>query len=417
MSTLAELKAARGVAIDALATLTKDAKAFARKEAEIKELDGEIERTLAAQAAAARLARPTGTDGGPQGDQDPNKFKNIGEFLRSVVRFQTGRGMDKRLEAVSRAPTGMGETDPSGGGFPIPPDFSTDILTKVYDMGELLKRVRRVQISPTSNSIKLPGIDETSRVTGSRWGGVQAYWVAEGDSVTAAKPKFRVIELDLKKLMAVWYITDELLNDAPALASIANQAFSEELTFMLEDAIWEGTGSGQPQGILNAACAISVAKETGQAAATLLYQNLLKMWSRMWARSRFEAVWFIQQDVEPQLYALNSVIGTAGVPVYMPPGGISSAPYATLFGRPVIPIEYASTLGTVGDIVLADMSQYVVADKNTMEQATSIHVQFLTDQTAFRLTYRADGQPIWNSALTPFKGTNTRSPFVTLAAR
>jgi len=162
---------------------------------------------------------------------------------------------------------------------------------------------------------------------------------------------------------------------------------------------------------------VSVAKEAGQAAATLVTANIFKMWSRMWARSRSNAVWFINQDIEPQLMALDIPVGTGGMPVYLPQGGLSQSPFGTLLGRPVIPVEYAATLGTVGDICLADLSQYILIDKGGVEAASSIHVQFLTDETAFRFVYRVDGQPAWNAPLTPFKGTNTLSPFVSLATR
>jgi HK97 family phage major capsid protein len=416
MSTLAEMKAARGVAADALVLLADQPRAYAKKLAELDELDGFIERTEQALDRARKAANPL-LDQKNLNGQDPSKFRNLGEMLVAVSRFNNGRGMDKRLEALTRAPTGMGETDPSAGGFPIQADFSDTILTRVYDMGEILSRVRRVKISPNANGIKIPGIDETSRATGSRWGGVQSFWVGEGDAATATKPKFRMIELDLKKLMALWYVTDELLQDASALTSIANEAFAEEMTFTIEDAILRGSGAGIPQGIYPANCTVQVPIVKGQATKTLLYQNLLDMWARMWARSRFDAVWMINQDVESQLYQVNQVIGTAGVPVYLPPGGISEKPYATLFGRPVIPTEYNSTLGTNGDILLADWSQYALADKDAMQQAVSIHVQFLTDQTAFRLTYRVDGQPIWQAPVTPYQGTLTKSPFITLATR
>jgi HK97 family phage major capsid protein len=119
----------------------------------------------------------------------------------------------------------------------------------------------------------------------------------------------------------------------------------------------------------------------------------------------------------PQLTQMAMVIGTGGVPVYMPASGISGQTYGTLFGRPVVPVEYCSTLGTVGDIILADFSQYVLADKGGVESASSAHVAFLTDEMVFRITYRVDGQPMWHSALTPFKGSNTLSPFITLATR
>jgi len=163
---------------------------------------------------------------------------------------------------------------------------------------------------------------------------------------------------------------------------------------------------------------VSVAKEVGQAAATVVYQNVLKMWSRMWAPSRGNAVWFINQDVEPQLMQLYMAVGTGGVPVWMPANGISGSPYATLFGRPIIPVEYCPTLGTVGDIMLVDLSQYEFIDKGGVQQTSSIHVSFLTGETAFRFMYRCNGMPEWKSALTPKSGSaNTLSPYVALATR
>ena len=125
----------------------------------------------------------------------------------------------------------------------------------------------------------------------------------------------------------------------------------------------------------------------------------------------------INQDIEPQLFGLELPVGTGGVPVYLPPGGLSATPFATLMGRPVVPIEFASTLGTVGDIMLVDLGQYIAIDKGGIEEASSMHVQFLTDQMAFRWIYRIDGQPGWSSALTPANGSATQSPFIALATR
>jgi len=72
-------------------------------------------------------------------------------------------------------------------------------------------------------------------------------------------------------------------------------------------------------------------------------------------------------------------------------------------------------MGTVGDIVLASLSNYQAIQKGGIEAASSIHVQLLTDETVFRFVYRVDGAPTWGAALTPFKGSNTQSPFVALA--
>lgn len=88
-----------------------------------------------------------------------------------------------------------------------------------------------------------------------------------------------------------------------------------------------------------------------------------------------------------------------------------------LLGRPVIPVEHCATLGTPGDIILADFSQYAMADKGGVQAASSIHVRFLNDESTFRFIYRVDGQPTWKKPLTPKNGSNTYSPFIQLSTR
>ena len=344
-------------------------------------------------------------------------FGSFGEQLMAVVEAARGGGkVDPRL--TTRA-LGLSEGVPSAGGFLVQTDFSTELLKRVYQTGVLASRCRKIPISANANGIKINGIDESTRVSGSRWGGLQTYWLSEAGTKYSSKPKFRQIELSLNKLIGLCYATDELLQDTAALESIITQAFSEEFGFVIDDAIVNGTGAGQPLGVLNSGALVTVGAEAGQPAATILTENIVKMWARMWARSRPNAVWFINQNIEPQLFTMSLAVGIGGIPVYMPANGLSGSPYASLMGRPVIAIEQCQTLGTLGDIILADMSQYILADKGGMQTAQSIHVQFTTDESVFRFVYRVDGQPIWNSALTPYKGTvaNSLSPFVVLATR
>lgn len=345
-------------------------------------------------------------------------FNSFGEQLAAIVNYSKNGVLDNRLMEVQNA-SGANESIPSEGGFLVQTDFAQELIKNVYDTGILAPMCKKIQISSNSNGVKFNGIDESSRANGSRWGGVQTYWADEAGTVTASKPSFKQIELKLNKLFGLYYATDELLADSSAMQSVISQAFVEEMQFKLDDAIIRGSGAGQPLGILNAACTVSQAKETGQAADTIVYENILKMWSRMIARSRQNAAWLINQECEPQLHSMFMAVGTGGVPVYLPANGLSGSPYATLMGKPVIPIEQAAALGDVGDIILADMSQYILAEKGGMQMASSIHVKFIYDETAFRITYRVDGQPIRDKAITPYKGTsgNTLSSFVTLAAR
>ena len=327
-----------------------------------------------------------------------------------------GYSIDRRL-AEQKAISGMSETVPEDGGYLVQTDFSSELLRRTYDTGILTSRVRRVPVGANANGLTLNAIADTSRATGSRWGGVQVYWREEAGTVTAKQPAFRRMKLELKSLMGLCYATDELLADATALGSVIQQAFSEEFAFTLDDAIIRGSGNGQPMGILNSNSYVSVTKEVGQVADTVYWENIVKMWSRLWSRSRPNAVWFIHQDVMPQLQTMAQVVGVGGVPVYLPATGAAGSPYSTLFGRPVIEIEQADTVGDQGDIMLLDLSQYLMIEKGGMEAAQSIHVRFLYGENTFRFILRADGQPIWHAPLTLFNSSTTVAPFVMLDAR
>jgi len=341
-------------------------------------------------------------------------FKSFGEQLMSVAK-SAGGFTDPRLMETKQ--TGMSEGVPADGGFLVQEDFAAEMLKLTFAQGEILSRVRRFPISANSNSLRANYLDEGSRADGSRWGGVQGYWKAEGALKVASNPTFGQLLLELNKLIGLCYATDELLQDATALEAIINYAFQMEFTYQLEDAVINGTGAGQPLGILNSPALITVAEEAGQPADTLVSENIVNMWSRMWAPSRKNAVWFINQDCEPQLHSMYVAVGATGVPVYLPAGGLSASPFATLYGRPVIPVEYCQTVGTLGDIIFADLSQYWMIDKGGMQQAQSIHVNFLYDETVFRFVYRADGQSSWPGALTPANSALTLSPFVALETR
>jgi len=349
-------------------------------------------------------------------------FRTLGEQFQAIASVAQGdSGPRERLLNVVNFPgisadaEGAGIAVDSDGGFLVQKDFSSEILRRMNEMGLVLNKVRRIPLSANANGLKLPMVDETSRVDGSRWGGIRGYWVEEGEAPTTSRAKFAMLTLELHKVGALGHASDELLRNAAAMTTIFTEGFAEELLFKVEDAIIEGDGAGKPQGILNASAVVSVAKETGQTAATIVHNNLKKMWARLHARSRATSVWFINQDCEPTLDDLAKNIGTAGVePSYVTygPDGLQR-----IKGRPVIAIEYCSAVGTVGDIILADMRQYGLIDNGGIEQAQSIHVRFNTNEMTFRATYRVDGGSMWKSALTPFKGTATQSPFVTLATR
>jgi len=343
--------------------------------------------------------------------EDTRSFTSFGEQMIAVYKATCPGGkIDSRLS--TRAASGLNETNPSDGGFLVQQDFVKELLKRTYDTGILANKVKKIPLTNSSNGLKIKAIDEDSRANGSRWGGVQTFWEGESDELKESKPKFRTMDLSLKKLTGLCYATDELLEDSSALESVLREAFAEEFAFRIDDAILNGSGVGEPLGILNSGSVVKVPKETNQS-DKITVENILNMWNRIWVRSRANSFWYINQEIEPLLYKLK--IGDT--PVYLPAGGISEKPYSSLFGRPIIPLEQCSAAGEVGDIVLADVGQYLMIDKGGIKQASSIHVRFSYDEQVFRFIYRVDGQPLWNRTLTPYKGSNSVSPFVALAKR
>lgn len=439
--TIEELRKQWGEAIDAMAALDKRASDAGRKfseeerseyaalQAKEADLSQEIKRKEELNSLQEKRKEPASKPVSAvvtreEGMDDKGNviiFRSLGEQLLAVKEADMNRHQRheklEKCQKLMRAATGLNETQAVDGGFLVQTDSSASLIKRTYETSVFAQRCAKIGISANANGLKINAIDESSRANGSRWGGIQAFWGNEADAYVGSRPKFRQIELVLKKLTGLCYATEELLADSSALEGVISQGFAEEFSFKLDDAIFRGTGAGQPLGIANSGALISVAKESGQAADTIVLNNIVKMRARQWARSRANSIWSINQDCEPQLNTLSLTVGNNSYPVLMPATGISGAQYDTMYGRPVLPTEYNATLGDANDILLADLSQYLLIDKGSMQQAASVHVRFIYDEMTYKFTYRVDGQPVWDKPLTPYQGSNTQSPFVNLAER
>lgn len=345
-----------------------------------------------------------------------NEFKSFGEFIQAGFEGHQSHSFGDRVRKHFIAVQGMSEGIGSDGGYTVMPEFASGIVDRVY-ANNLWSKTDNYTVS--GNNLTFLCNAETSRAAGSRHGGMRGYWLNEGGSITSSKPTLREVTLRLMKLGVVVYLTQELIDDGgAALQQYVARKAAEEFQFMIGDALVNGTGVGQPLGVLTSPSLVSVAKESGQLAATVETENVEKMYARFYAPNLGGAVWYHNQDITPELNTMTLGVGTGGVPTYLPPGGLSSAPYGTLKGRALEPTEFNATLGTQGDLILADLGQMLSISKGGVAQAVSMHVQFLADQLALRFIMRLNAGP-WESApITPYKGTaNTQSSFVTLDTR
>jgi HK97 family phage major capsid protein len=344
-------------------------------------------------------------------------FAYLGEFAYAVVLAcqRDQPVIDPRLLAAMAA-TGGSQGVPSDGGYLVPPTFSNAIWDGLRMMPlDLLSRTS--QFTVTGESLSFPRNAETSRVGGTVYGGVTAYWITEAEQKTASKPTYGRLKLEPQELAVLIYQTDKLLRNSPiALEQYLLRAATEAISFRVNEAIIRGDGLGKPLGLLNSSGLITVAEEGAQPADTILFENIAKMYSRMHPARRQNSVWLYNQDVEPQLMGLENP--SNNFPVFLPPGGLSAMPFGTLLGRPMLPVEHMSTLGDVGDIMLVDLSAYATGLRGGgIRSAVSIHLRFDFNETAFRFLFEMDGQPFVNTPLTPAQGANTISTHVTLAAR
>jgi HK97 family phage major capsid protein len=327
--------------------------------------------------------------------------------------------LDEQAKKENRAAGSGGFTVgvPSEGGFFLQGETAVDLMTTGFNNSEVLSRCDSRTMSPGTQFLEIIGIDETSRANGSRGGGVRVYTEPELDTFTQSKTAFKKIRIEPTKLTGLYYASGEVMKNVTFLGQEMRQLFGEEFAFKCQDLVINGTGAGQALGILNAGCLISVTKETGQKADTLVTENILKMESRLWNEGP-KVVYLVNRETKPQLSVLSIAIGTGGVlaPLYKQEF-YQGKQKSSLNGIPCVTIEQAAGLGDAGDVILADLSQYITANKGDINEAMSIHVNFLYDQETYRFIYYFDGRPRWVSAVTPYKGSATVGPFIVTAAR
>ena len=404
-ATDTEKQPAKSVSNDDIATQVKEA-----VQAELKASRTESTPALSVKVGKNRL------------EDDPKLgFKSFGDFNKQVRKYIRGNEIENKEGMAITKATGVSVGDDSSAGFLVPAEFANKIMERVHGEGQVLAAVRQygTVLPMARNSIEVPFVDESSRANGSRAGGVYAYWTGEGSSPTVSTPGFGQNTLVAHKLVGYTAFTDEFLNDnAYAAEQFITAQYAREVTFRIEDAILNGSGSAQPLGIHNAPCLVTQSDSASNSAGELEFALLAAMfYGRLRPMSQQRAVWL----VGPQIAALLPQLILGNTPIFLPhglnPGAKNEIGIGSIFGRPVIVNEYMAALNSANAITVADFSGYLLGEKSTQpEVATSMHVLFLQGENAMRITMRVAGQPIYSSPVTEKDGSNTTSEFVTLGA-
>lgn len=354
-------------------------------------------------------------------------FSNLGEQLFAVYRAGESGVIDPRLEELQKralaTPAGASELIPSDGGFLVQPDFSQDLVRRVYDVGMLIKRMKKFSVK--SSAFTFPQLGEKSRVTGSRLGGIQVYPENEAQSIQvitsgtySQKPGIALSTIQMSKYTGLLFASDELSMDTNAFGTWAEYCYTLEMAFQIEQHAVNGTGAGQLQGILSSPALITVPKQVGQVPATVIGNNVIDMVGALWSASRNtnSAIWLYHQGLLPSLMALTIPVGSGGSDLPLWHFAESDQEMDTLAGIPAYPSEYCLAPGTPGDIVLVDWGRYALGTRE-MRAEQSIHVLWVSDQSTFRFIWRIGGQLIDIAPVTSANGSITTSTAIALAAR
>lgn len=343
-------------------------------------------------------------------DKDPKRgFQSFGDFAKSVANAANGASLDRRLIGAVAPGTPSGEMSGTEGGFAIPPEFSSELWRLSLNTGDsLLPLTQNTEIQ--GNSMMFPK-DETTPWGGS---GIQTYWQGEAKQAAESKVQLGSDALVLHKLMTLVPVTNELIGDGFAIDSYLSAAVPERIQWKVDEAILFGDGIGKPLGALNGPSLVVQAKDSGQAANTITNLNISNMVSRLLVGQLKNAVWIGNPDILPALESMT----LGNYPIFLPNNNASESSYGMLKGRPVYLSEHANALSAQGDLNLVSLSGYrTITKAGGIQTATSMHLYFDADATAFRFTFRMNGKPILSAPVTPPKSTNKRSHFVALGAR
>jgi HK97 family phage major capsid protein len=401
-------------------------KDYAAYEGELESLNAKIareeklveaERTMAAVPDRNRDTQQEANDriGKIEDNQmkDPMKgFKSPRDFFGSVIKARHGN-VDSRLKPLQSA-AGSDEhstQDDAYGGFLVPEAMLPEMLKTDPEPDPMLGRLTNIPMNaPIVNINARVDKNHSSSVSG----GLTVARNMETQSTSSSRMQFEKVKLEAYSLFGLTYATEELLSDSPmTIAALLQNGFRDEFTSHMINERLNGTGTGEHMVIMNSPALVSVAKETSQTADTIVIDNIIKMRSRCWGYNN--AVWLANHDCVPQLFQLNLASGSAGAIFYQP--SLQADMPDMLLGRPIYYTEYCKTIGDKGDIVLGNWTQYLEGLYQPLQSAESVHVRFLNNERAFRLSLRNAGAPWWRTALTPKNSSNTLSPFVVLDAR
>ena len=347
-------------------------RAHAEATAGMKEVQ-RIEREIEMESAAGFMAQP-----GPEANITHRATPETHD-MKSVARREAHKaasvafikhGVDKAREILSpvfgpeEAHALLGTTAELGG-FLVPDDFRNEVL-KDLPANAVMRGICRVErtgrsalVLPTITSATGNGQDIYSS-------GYTGAWRAEGYVTGGTVPPQQNQPTFGQERIPVhgWQpnaieVSTELLEDSGAnLDSILAETIAECMGLDEDAAITNGTGVGQPEGILNGGSP-NPSVDLGTS-STITYAGLVALFAALPGQYRLNARFVMNSATFGKILLLET---TAGFPIFPP----NSLP-GTLFNKPVVFNEFMPSIGSAAkSIVFGDFNRgYIIVDRNEL---------------------------------------------------
>lgn len=346
-------------------------------------------------------------------------FKSLGHFMVDVRNSRSGISQElAKYNVAVKAIGGMGTLVDADGGFLAPASYSNIMLEKSLE-GSFLQDCLSIPCS--GPMVRIPAVVDDSRKPGSAgnsmFGGVTTAYVPEGGVYpTAGKVQTALVELKPQKLISKVAITEELLEDnAQSAEALVNRVVPEAIRLVREQKVLFGTGAGEPLGCFGLPtaayrCAVEVSRG---GANTIGIADVIGMAAALYSGSVGKAQWLYNR---PKCYATLRQLAISN---YGQGKQLQDAGAESFEGMPAKPsIHAVNDMGTAGDLMLCDFSQYILATKGGIRSKVSVELRFDYGESTFVFQIREDGSPWWKSALRTYdKGGSLYSdvsPFIIL---
>lgn len=359
------------------------------KTAEFDAMQNEVVQLRKAVEAARVPQGDSFLAGAPSAEEQQELFGRDKSFYQ-LAKKALSNGDSEAIEEWANATVEKAMTEGTGsaGGYLVPDQISQELLELREQQAVLRPLFSSIQV--TSDTLRIPSVT----------GGLTAGWVAELAEKPAADMTFGEISANVFTKAGLAVVSNQLLQDArPSIDGLINRDLAKRLANVEELAFINGTGSGQPTGILNTAGVQTVAL-TSTAVLDLLdaivtaitniftnyfgAPNAIVMHPRTWAR-----IVSARESATASTYIVGSPSAGQGRRSNQAlPGYNGAPPRGELFGYPVFTTANVPTNLGAGTnesrVIVGNFDEGLILDRSGIELSSSEHVYFSTNQTIFR---------------------------------